>query len=220
MPTIVLTPADAKYIADGCLAATSKEDVTPVICAAHITADVDGNVTAVATDRYRVHRVFATSTAQHKEPFDVVLGNEALKWISANARRYIKGWPDPIVVIDVDERVGNPIPLVTITVQETSSGEGRHLTLVDYGVVGTYPPVERLFNEAVGGELRDSVGIRVEYVGDLGKLVRTKGKAVRMYGHREGTTVGGKTAPVRFQVYGYEGKVVADALIAPNFLDR
>lgn len=216
MPTIVITPEEAKLIADGCLAATSKDDVTPLICAAHITADEDGKVTAAATDRYRVHRIFAKSTAQHKEPFDVVLDNATLKWLSVNARRYVKGWPDPIVVIDADERDGTKH--VTITIQESASGAGRSLSLEEYGVAGVYPPIARLFDEIdPESKVAESVGLRPEYLGALGALIRRKGQPVKMFTPRSarlGSTT--KAAPVRFEFQDDAGNVYADALIQPH----
>src|SRR5690606_7732268 len=55
---IRLTRADAEWLIRGALAAASKDDVTPVLCAIHWTVE-NGRVTVVATDRYRVHQLHA-----------------------------------------------------------------------------------------------------------------------------------------------------------------
>lgn len=235
MHTIILSTEEAKRLVDGALAAASKDDITPVINAAKLTRAVDGRVTMVATDRYRVHRMFTDDLgpAPHTAPggypawdeVEAILPYAALRWLSANARKL--GY-FATVVIDVEPwKQGHELGSVSIAVRAGLPNSNGLLELphadgyLGYGcrpVPGVYPPVDRLFAELKDPEEIDLRGILLEadFLADLKVLKRDpkrRGNPARV--RMSKPTDGGRPQPVRFE-FAHEGKVYADAIIMPN----
>ncbi|SJM54874.1 hypothetical protein [Agrococcus casei] len=153
--TIRLARAEAEWLFRGALAATSDQDVTPIICAVKLTVKND-RVTAIATDRYRVHQLFVP-VAPGAPDGEFVMSRRQVQ-------RLLKSWhgsrslfPDQVVDIAWEDRDPNATTKVGMPVTPKHTGWVEFTVLSDltdaaelisHGapqVRGPYPPVERLF---------------------------------------------------------------------------
>lgn len=235
MHTITLNVNEAKRLADGALAAATKDEIMPAIHAAQLTRSADGRVAMIATDRYRVHRMFTDELgpAPHTAPggypawdeVSTILPYGALKWLSANAKKL--GHYATVVIDVVPWESGVELGSIGISVR-TGLPNDNGLILhpeadgyLGYGgrpVPGSFPPVGRLFAALEPATEVEERGIllEVDFLADLRVLKRNPGKRgdpvrIRM----SKPSAAGKAQAVRFE-FAHEGKVFADALIMPN----
>jgi hypothetical protein len=234
MSVITLNVDETKRLVDGALAASSKDDVTPVLRGAQLTRTVDGRVSMVATDRYRVHRMFTDDVgpAPHIAPggyptwdeVETVVPHAGLKWLSANARKlgyFATVW----ITVDPHEDMGHPGSILIEVRAGLPNSQGLEMDRADgylaYAcrpVAGTYPPAHKWFGTLEDPEEVSPKGLLLEadFLADLRVLKRSpgrRGEPVRMRASKP--HVGGRPNAVRFE-FSHEGKVYADALIMPN----
>ena len=223
MSTIVLTRQAARYLVDAALSACSRDDVTPVICGAHISLEGE-MLRVVATDRYRVHTTTVKLHSFNGDPA-AILPLEALEWLRTNADYFGRN-TEGLQRIRIDiEPHGKPTAIhgeipgkLTITVMEsvlddadTVSWSGRHTR-------GNFPPVMTLMETARKAEAITATPLlRLDYVAKVQRLTRQAHQPVR-----QKFTTGGKPnkpGPVYFAVE-EGGVVVAEALLQPHLESR
>tara|TARA_R110000782_G_scaffold186634_1_gene276844 strand:- start:2168 stop:2857 length:690 start_codon:yes stop_codon:yes gene_type:complete len=149
--------------------ASSTDEVTPIICATNISFSEQGEVTAIATDRYRVARVQFTPLKLGEA--DVSRGEDS---VTINTKELAKFWAT--VKTDV-MRGGFWITLETesfagSTDMYTLSCASTGITVKGMEVYGNYPNVGKLMegygeDEATGVP---SVGLNPNFLGDLVKM--------------------------------------------------
>lgn len=76
--SVEIQTADLKWLCSAVLPAVSRDEVTPMICGAVLSAE-GGVLKALATDRYRVHRATSKVEGLKLEPFYV--SRRMLQWI-------------------------------------------------------------------------------------------------------------------------------------------
>lgn len=153
--TIRLGRLEAEWLFRGALVAASTQDVTPLICAVKLTVKAD-RLTAIATDRYRVHQLFVPVRPGAPDGEFVMSRHQV--------QRLLRSWhgsrsmlPDQVVDLTWDDRdpdaptgVGTPVtPAHTGWVEYTVRSDMTDAAeLISHGapqVTGMFPPVERLF---------------------------------------------------------------------------
>ena len=161
--SIELPAADMKWLCAAVLPAVSADDATPVICNALFVAD-DGKLTAISTDRYRVHRASIDCDVTFP-PF--MVPRRMLSWIVANATffgRSISVLPAVIrldvTLLDGFDSTATLIPGGAITATALQHhGSQDQVALTVEMTKGNYPPVERLIVDALAAEpVADSGG--------------------------------------------------------------
>lgn len=208
----------ARYLAEGMLAAVSKDNVTPTICGAHIRVE-KGELVGVSTDRYRVHRVVLDVDGKSK-PHEFILPREALQWLEKNAGAYSRrrsGPYEPVVTftthLPAEGAPASDTGTVEITVQRSVSLPDR-IAYVGPLTKGTFPTVERLFAVArdadeVPGRLR----LNLDFVGSVQHLNADRGSAPLIRFTASDTP--NKPGPAHI-VFAFGEKVYAEALVQPN----
>ncbi|MGO3649774.1 hypothetical protein [Agrococcus casei] len=153
--TIRLARREAEWLFRGAFAATSDQDVTPVICAVKLTVK-DDRVTAIATDRYRVHQLFVPCKPGAPDG-EFIMSRRQVQRLLRSWHGSRSMFPDQVIDItwrDLDPaaaaKVGTPVtPKHTGWVDFTvRSDQTDAAELISHGapqVRGTFPPVERLF---------------------------------------------------------------------------
>jgi DNA polymerase III sliding clamp (beta) subunit (PCNA family) len=156
VPSITLTAPQFLSIASTLVAAAAVKEITPVIISAHVT--VEGNeLTAVATDRYRVARSVIAAPATGD--FAVTIPRAFLEGAAKAIRALKLPAREPMVELEVE---GDAI---------TVRAPGTALTAE--AVKGNYPPVGRLFPEEDKLVEIGSVSLNAQYVADAGKLTHS-----------------------------------------------
>lgn len=168
-PYSLTIPAEkARYLAQVALAAASRDDVTPVICGGMFSAS-GGVVTAVATDRYRVHRARWITDGELEAVPPSFIPREALRWLVSNVAFFgrLGGFADPKVEItwtpDTEPIAAGKapkglkgssirIPAGTVTIRIPEPGGQAYLELTVQLHPGNYPPVEQLIDKALALE--------------------------------------------------------------------
>lgn len=220
MAAIILAREQARILVDCALSASSHDDVTPVICAAHIALEGDA-LRVVATDRYRVHTTTVILAEVEGDP-TAIIPREALEWLRANVSYYGR---DPQLAqrvrFDIQPHGESPIGetpgQLSITVSESDATEASSITWTGRHVVGNYPPVLRLIETARNVEaIANPPLLNLAYVGRVKQLTRRDPS----YRVRVKFTAGqnpNKPGPVYFTVEeGSERTVIAEALLQPH----
>jgi hypothetical protein len=149
--------------------ASSTDDVTPIICSTNISFSEQGEVTAIATDRYRVARVQFTPL-KLGEP-DVSKGEDS---VTINTKELAKFWAtvktDVMrggfwITLETESFAGSP-DMYTLSCASTG------ITVKGMEVYGNYPNVGKLMEgyseeEATGVP---SVALNPNFLGDLVKM--------------------------------------------------
>jgi hypothetical protein len=161
MSKILFSPVEFRSIASVGVAA-SKDDVTPVIMSINISNE-NSEITAVATDRYRIARSMFTLTIDQTESlgdFNITIPSDAVT----------KFWNS----IKVQALKGNiPIEL------EVTAGDVQQCWTLSYDgitasgaeVRGSFPPVDRLLDIDMNNYTGvPKVGLKPGFLADLSKL--------------------------------------------------
>lgn len=90
--TLLLDAGQLRWALRGALAAASKDDVTPVLCAVNWVVD-SKHVHLVATDRYRVHETLVPRP-KGAATGEFVMDRAQAQWILANSHRPARSYPD------------------------------------------------------------------------------------------------------------------------------
>ena len=220
--TVTISAQSAKYLADAMLAAASKDDVTPVICAAQITVTPE-ELRGLATDRYRVHTV-ALNVQSKPKAHEFVVPRDALLWLSKNAlaftsRRYTAF--DPIVKFTTrapGEANGDHGYLKLEVRQSIDSGDvDGVISRTGPLVKGNFPPVGKLFEKARAAELHAGpFMLKPELLSSLRVL---GGKWDVPLIRPTASENPAKPGPVHFE-FKQGDRVFAEALIQPNLIVR
>lgn len=158
IPAVIL-----KRLARAALAATSNDDVTPVITGAVLSA-ADGQVTTIATDRYRVHRAHARLDGL--PDFDpVLIPRRALSWAVTNSSFFGRGGlVDSIATINVELNAEQPPATkdtrpticprgqITITVLQANIEGAERVSYTADLIAGNFPPVHTILDAALAAE--------------------------------------------------------------------
>lgn len=170
--TITLSRDQAKWLAEVGLSASSTDDVTPIICAAHIEVTGD-SARVTCTDRYRVHTAPVKLEAKARA-HSFLLSRAALLWLSKNAAFHGRTLAE-FNRVTIRTRSVDGIPTtVTITVLASEIDGAASVSWTGELVKGNYPPVLRLFEIAreaeQGGPCRLNLGFlaKAEKLGDVG----------------------------------------------------
>ena len=163
---ILFTPVEFRSIASVAVAASS-DDVTPVITSVRISVE-SGQVTAVATDRYRIARtIFMPSLTDQLEP-------PAEGSILISAKELTKFW-NGIKVNALKSQL--PIIFTILTDEQYPDNKMYHLEydgmrIEGNGMRGNYPPIEGLMSGYDVTECSGvpAVALKPKFLADLDKL--------------------------------------------------
>lgn len=220
---IRISPADAKRMADGALAAVSKDDIAPILTGALLELDATGAASMTATDRYRVHRIHAKAlpgAVGGHEPHGVQLTGDALKFLSVNATR-LGHFSVVIITSSVVDDGENGRAAVRIEVRRGDGNSGDEyglLAFADFQLYGQFPPVHRLFDDLVSATDAETVRLNTSLIASISKLQKRKGSPVEVM---QTAKQNGKHGPVVFRFREdapTEGEpaLYAEALIQPQ----
>lgn len=222
MTKIMFTPEEFRAVASVGVAA-STEDITPIINAVNISVSETGEVTAVATDRYRIARVIFTPKT---DKLAVLTGEDS---ITINAKELSKFWAGIKV-----NALKSHMPVILFIEEDLQFTNGKIYTLEYDGtrvqgrsVAGNFPPVERLMADYNLEQCEGvpSVALNPNFLGDM----------VKMYHPRDDKKINMKNVAWQFRfkatdskkpgpVYITRGSDIAgatlDYLVQPNLLLR
>lgn len=218
---ILFTPVEFRSIASVAVAASS-DDVTPVITSVRISAS-GGEVTAVATDRYRIARSIFRPTMT--DAIDPSLEGEVL----VSAKELTKFWNGIKVVA-----LKSHMPIIFSVLidgdypnDKIVSLEYDGMRIETRGVRGNYPQVDSLMS---GYNLEDcsgvpAVALKPKFLADLDKLFSAvdyaKPSKDIAWTFRFKATDSGKPGPVYITRNGErDSSAVIDYLVQPNLLMR
>lgn len=221
MNRITLASAEAKRLAVGTLAAMPADATTPIIYGAHVSLQEDGTVVAVATDRYRVHRIFTQSYGDTHVAHEIVIPKDAVKWLAANA---VKLGFFSKVTIESEPRDGVYAGLVRIRVaagMPDGADADESLGLYAYScqpTAGNFPPVARLYESSEPAvDIADTeVAVNPDFLVSLAALKRGKYNIRAKIRHTK-RSLPGKPGPLMFEFTNSDAPdvVYADALVQP-----
>lgn len=176
---------ELRDIVNAVLPAVSADDITPTITTALFRLD-KGNLTVLATDRYRVHRV--RGTYKGSPAGDFLIPRAALKWISKNAgffgRRAANSMP-PHARLDITfepldhdpktRMVHGPKGDVTITLSEAETPGAEAISYALPLVGAGFPPVGDLLDKAIGLEPEAASGqARLNFIADAKHITQDR----------------------------------------------
>jgi len=221
MTKIMFKPEEFRSVVSVGVAA-STDDVTPVIMSVNISVSEAGEVTAVATDRYRIARVIFTPKMD-----EAVIGGEDSILISA--KDLTKFWNSIKAVA-----IKSHIP-VTLFIEEDLQYPNSKIYTIEYdgsrvqgrSVLGQFPPVEKLMT---GYDLDDCAGVpavalKPSFLGDLAKMYHPRDdNRIKMsdvaWQFRFKTTESKKPGPVYITRGSDIAGATLDYLVQPNLLLR
>ncbi|SFN66985.1 hypothetical protein [Mycetocola miduiensis] len=159
----------------GILPATSKDDVTPVLCAAQWIIE-DSVLRLVGTDRYRIHTATVALPGKPKAGHFIV-PRSALIWIWKNANFYGRARSNATIpVVDIELTVpanadsANP-GTITVKVRRSVDERLHVLSFADKLVVGIFPPVMKLVEKARAAEIASATAkVNLRFVADAQKM--------------------------------------------------
>lgn len=215
---ILFTPVEFRSITSVAVAASS-DDVTPVITSVRISVE-SGQVTAVATDRYRIARtIFTPSIEQEFSSGDILI----------SAKELTKFWNG----IKVNALKSNlPIALTILTDEQYPDSkmyslEYDGMRVESHGMRGNYPPVEGLMSGYDVSECSGvpAVALKPKFLSDLDKLFSAfdsvKPSKDIAWTFRFKGTESGRPGPVYITRNGERSDGgVLDYLVQPNLLLR
>lgn len=220
MTKIMFTPEEFRAVASVGVAASS-DDVTPIINTVQVTAS-GGEVTAIATDRYRIARVIFTPKMDNEEMVD--------DDINIHAKELTKFWAG-IKATAIKSHM--PI-ILTIITEEGEYGDTKKYVLEydgsrveNFGVKGNYPPVAKLM---AGYDEEDCAGVPAvslnpNFLADMVKMYHPRDENRINMKHvawqfRFKATDSKKPGPVYITRGGDIGGAKLDYLVQPNLLLR
>lgn len=221
MTKIMFKPEEFRSIVSVGVAASS-DDVTPIINAVNISVSETGEVTAVATDRYRIARVIFTPKMD-----EAVTGGEDS--LTINAKELTKFWAGIKV-----NALKSHMPVVLFIEEDLQFTNSKIYTLEYDGtrvqgrsVMGNYPPVEKLM---AGYDLNDCAGVpavslKPSFLGDMVKFYHPRDdKKINMknvaWQFRFKATDSKKPGPVYITRGSDIAGATLDYLVQPNLLLR
>ena len=221
MTKIMFKPEEFRSIVSVGVAASS-DDVTPIINAVSISVSEAGEVTAVATDRYRIARVIFTPKMD-----EAVIGGEDS--LTINAKELSKFWAGIKVTA-----LKSHMPVVLFIEEDLQFTNSKIYTLEYDGtrvqgrsVMGNYPPVEKLMT---GYDLDDCAGVptvalKPSFLGDLAKMYHPRDEnRIKMsdiaWQFRFKQTDSKKPGPVYITRGSDISGATLDYLVQPNLLLR
>ncbi len=218
MSTIVLDRDAAKLLVDVALSAVSRDDITPVICGAHVTVD-DGKLRVTATDRYRVHTALVEAKSIDGE-VDAIIPRAALEWLAKN-RTYFGGTMREYHRIRIDigaHLMGGikPIPgALSIVVCEAETDDANCVAWNGRHTVGNFPPVMKLVEAARAAEVAPiTPRLNIGFISRINRIAQHPHTLVRVK-HTVSANPN-KPGPVLFALEEIDGQVIAEALLQPN----
>lgn len=214
--TVTMKAGTAKYLADAMLAGSSKDNLTPVICAAKVTIK-GGALTAIATDRYRVHMVHLDVEGKAKD-HEFVIGRELLTWLSKNANAFRSRGNsvfNPTVTIETREPSGEQGDdgLCVITVCRDADLDTDVLTMTGTLVRGNFPHVYRLVDTARIAEANAAdIVLNLDFMASVRALSPAQGINPKI----RFTVASNPNKPGPIYLAWGNDRVIAEALIQPN----
>lgn len=178
--SVKLPGTAVEWLLRGALAAVSKDDVTPVLCAVHWTI-ADGRVTVTSTDRYRVHQLFVPAPKGTPDGEFLMDRRQAVllqkSWHTPRrtyqSQAVVLTWTDPEPRPAAGLPVGRVTPKMarrysgslTFDIFATDEDGADRITNDSAQVRGTFPPVGRLFpDEPKEGEPVNQLLLAPEYL--------------------------------------------------------
>lgn len=221
MATIILQRDHAAYLVDVALSASSRDDVTPVLCGARVTVE-DEHVRVVATDRYRVHTT-KVRAVEAQDDFDAIIPRDALVWLKKNIGYFgSSGRHSQRVTILMgqhvkQERVRDLPGILCVTVSETDADDSASIQWNGTHVVGHFPPIMRLVEEARTAEPAATPPLlNMGYVAKIARLSRSAHQPLRV---KLTASKGTKPGVVYFSVE-HETGLLSEALLQPHIEPR
>lgn len=162
---LVLDRRSARRLYDVAMSGMSADDVTPVICAAHVTAE-GTTLTVTVTDRYRVHTA-PISIRERVAGFDALIPRAAFQWLAKNLNAFGRdGLAAQQVVITLHSE-----GQLVIEVQESSALAAAAVAWRGSVTKGNFPPVDRLIEKArAAEETTGPVRLNLNFLGKAGAL--------------------------------------------------
>lgn len=193
-----LTKQQAESVASLAIFAAKGRDALPVLTEIKLTVK-DGQLTAMATDRYCVARFMDEVVAPDME---LRLTADMAKWITDNLK--VKGY-SPVITLEPGE-----INSVTASLEDGA----RNFT--DSATPAKFPEVEKLFAEWEAAAAIPALSLRAEFLGKLEKL-KANGQKAELWRFEPGANKfhANKPGPVRATALKVDGLT---ALIQPNLL--
>lgn len=200
----------------GILPAVSKDDITPVICAAEWI--IEGNrLRLVATDRYRVHTSTLDLPGKPKAGRFLV-PRRALLWIWKNANFYGRSHSNehlPVVDVELTIRNSTDAGTVTFSVRQFAEDKVNVLRFTDDLVKGNFPPIYKLLETARTAEPHAGPipSVKLEFLAAADKLAQHGEYAPKL---KFTAGSGNKPGPLLVSFAGLGGAPYAEALIQPQ----
>lgn len=194
-----LTKQQAESITSLAVFADKGRSALPVLTEIKVTVK-DGQLTAMATDRYCVARFVDEVVAPDME---LRLTAAMAKWITDNLK--VKGY-SPVITLEPGE-----INSVTASLEDGA----RNFT--DSATPAKFPEVEKLFAEWQAASNLTAVSLKAEFLGKLEKL-KANGQKAEVWKFEPGVApnYSSKPGPMFATAMKAEGKLTA--LIQPNLL--
>lgn len=230
--TLTITPAQAAAIASlaefGLKPTSADAKVSPILATIRIEVEHGTNLTAYATDRYRVARyrdTLADAVTWDDDSDDtsasLTLDSAILTRVgkAITGDRSLTRTPDARVIIAATREPGRHAHSVTITMPDGS-------TILAAETDGNFPPVGRLFpDEVTAHDLPTAVSIRPDLFGSLAKLrsVTDFGVPPARYAQEGWRMRSAKPDTERGPIYctpGDRARLDIDALIQPSLILR
>ena len=175
--TLLLDAGQLRWALRGALAAVSKDDVTPVLCAVDWT--VEGrHVHLVGTDRYRVHETIVPRP-KGAASGNFLMDRRQAAWILANAHRPARSYPEQQIRVIYTEGTPTKAGRNAVEVIASAAADAPVFRYDADAVRGNFPPVQRLFKPAdteAATESVDMVGLDPRYLASMQHLVGYKGE--------------------------------------------
>jgi hypothetical protein len=212
--SFTLRRPDAALIADVILSASTTDLITPIICGGHIKVE-EGNVTAVGTDRYRVHTATVTATEATGD-HDFVIPRSIVAWLKRNLTVFGRDQLEQQVVTFSNVEGG----ALTVVVADPLSEES--VTFTGKATKGNYPPVARLFEKAREAEPFDGeVRLNLNFLGKAAVLGNRHDAPIIKLTKSDNPNKAG-VAYLAFHGQDRDGKkyIIAEALVQPNLMLR
>lgn len=205
--TIVLPRHEAKWFAGAALSATSTDDITPVICAAQMTA-TPTSLRFVATDRYRVHTAtiqLAAKTVEH----EFLMPRAALLWLDKNVS-YFGRWGSELQIATIATTDDGEL---TVSVRASTEPDASYISWHGRCVPGNFPPVHRLIEIARAAEVGPPIRLNVNFIAKTRPLTRSLSESPRI--KFTASDKPNRPGPAYF-TFGGDTEPYAEALIQPN----
>lgn len=219
MTKIMFTPEEFRSVASVGVVASS-DDVSPIITTVQVTVEA-GQVTAIATDRYRIARSIFTPQRE-----DAVVGGD--NEINIPAKELTKFWSGIKTTA-----IKRNLP-VSLTIVDDEDTNGKKFVLEydgarveNFGVKGNYPPVSRLMVGYDEGECDGvpAVSLNPNFLADMVKMFHPRDdNRINMkyvaWQFRFKKTESSKPGPVYITRGSGNDGAVLDYLVQPNLLLR